>query len=180
MKGRLRFTWVLALTVLAALAPSPSFAQGAEEYKVKAAFLFNFAKFVDWPAEAYAPAGNALVICIFGEDPFGSALDSLVGKAVGERQLSIKRTKRLEDVRTCSILYVCASEKERLQSILQTAQTARALTVSDMDRFVHQGGMIGLVSSDDKIRFRVNVTAAKASGIQISSKLLKLADLVVE
>ncbi|MHC1741906.1 MAG: YfiR family protein [Syntrophobacteraceae bacterium] len=180
MRSRLGRTLVLVLAVLASVAPTPTFAQGTEEYKVKAAFLFNFAKFVDWPAESDRPHDDALVVCVLGEDPFGTALESLVGKAVGQRQLSIKRTKRLEDIQNCSILYVCASEKERLQPILQAARTAHALTVSDMDQFVQQGGMIGLVSSEDKIRFRVNVKSAKASGIQISSKLLKLADQVLE
>ena len=180
MRGRWRLTRVLVLAVLSLVAPRLTFAQGAEEYKVKAAFLFNFAKFVDWPPDAYAPPGEALVICILGDDPFGSALDSIAGKSVGQRQLIIKRTKRMEDVQTCNILFVCASERERVQSILQAARTAHALTVSDMDQFVQQGGMIGLVSSDDKIRFRVNVKAAKGSALQISSKLLKLADLVIE
>jgi hypothetical protein len=176
----IRLTFLLALMLVMTAMPNRVFAEGVEEYRVKAAFLYNFAKFVDWPQEAFASPRSPVVVCIFGEDPFGGAVEPLLGKAVGERQLSVKRSKRLEEIPGCQIVFVSSSEKDRLQAVFQAARSAQSLTVSDIDDFAQLGGMIGMLSSEGKIRFRVNVKAAKASGIQISSKLLKLADSVIE
>ncbi len=148
------------------------------EYQVKAAFLFNFAKFVEWPAGARAGQGF-LFVCVLGRDPFGPVLEELIqGKRVNGRPLRAKRISRPEEVPSCHMLFISGSEGGRLEEILSLAREASVLTVSDVDRFVQRGGVINFLKGDKKIRFEINPDAAARAGLKISSKLLQLATVV--
>jgi hypothetical protein len=158
---------------LAADLPAP------QEYQIKAVFLFNFAQFVTWPAAAFADAESPFVIGVLGRDPFAGALDEAVrGEKLKGRNFVIQRYNRVEDVKSCHILFVCRSEAYRLSAILEPLKARSILTVSDADGFTEYGGMIRFVTEQNKVRFRINLDAAKAAELVLSSKLLRPADVV--
>ncbi len=148
------------------------------QYDVEAAYLFNFGKFVGWPA---APAADApFVICVLGQDPFGPILDGTVaGETLKGRQVEDKRISRPQEATGCSILYISSSESGRLSRILPVIHEAPVLTVSDIPDFVQQGGMIQFVLRDGRVRFEVNLAPAQSNGLSVSSELLKVAVEVV-
>jgi hypothetical protein len=146
---------------------------------VKAAFLFNFAQFVDWPPAVFAEESAPLAICVLGSDPFGSYLDDIVrGEQVNSRRLTVQRFRAPQEIRGCQVLFVSKSESRNLQKTLASAKEMDALTVSDVDDFAARGGMIQLITEGGKIRIKINVSAAKASSLIISSKLLRSAEIV--
>ena len=154
------------------------FAQAAPDtrptqYEVEAAYLFDFGKFIAWPA---ASADTPFVICVLGQDPFGAILDRTVaGESLRGRQVQDRRIAHPQDAPGCSILYISSSESPRLNKILSTLQGAPVLTVSDIPDFVQQGGMIQFVLRDGRVRFAVNLAPAQSSGLSMSSELLKVA-----
>lgn len=168
------------MALLAALLASLLLQTGqAPEYQVKAVFLFNFAQFVDWPAEAVADSAAPLVIGILGDDPFGGFLDATVrGEHVGARPLHLRRYGKVEDIETCDILFISRSEGKRMRTILASLKDRPILTVSDADRFAERGGMIRLVTDKHHIRLQVNLEAAQGAHLTISSKLLRVAEIV--
>ncbi|HWN43656.1 MAG TPA: YfiR family protein [Thermoanaerobaculia bacterium] len=148
----------------------------APEYALKAAFLFNFAKFVEWPASAFDGERAPLAICVYGEDPFGRALDEVVqGERVGERSLLVQRPDSLDDLRECHVLFVSRSEKDRLRDVMAEVEGKPVLTVADTDGFLRAGGVINFILEGNKVRFIIDQEAAGRSGLQISSKLMRLA-----
>ncbi len=176
---------VLALILVAACALAGSVPQaGAQsetptEYQIKAAFLYNFAKFVEWPADAFADPHAPVVVGIVGEDPFGSVLDKIVlGKTVNGRGLMIKRLKPGPDLRKCHILFISSSEKKHLAPILESLQGSSVLTVGETDRFAQSGGAINFILEENKVRFEINSETAARARLKISSKLLALARIV--
>jgi hypothetical protein len=171
---------VLLAMIAAFAAPTEIRAQSASqrEYEIKAAYLYNFINYIDWPAGALPAAGGTITIGIVGENPFGSALDPLNGKQIKGRTLVVKQVSSPKDLEQCQIVFVCASEKSRLGEILGQLKDARVLTVSEIEGFAAQGGIINFVSERNKVRFEVNPDAAKRTGLTISSELLKLAKLV--
>jgi len=156
--------------------PGMARAQGAvSEYDVKAAFLFNFTKFVEWPPAAFADEHSLLKICVLGEDPFGKPLRELATGEVGGRRLTLKYLENLSHLESCHVLFVCRSERDRLPRILVDLHTAPVLTVGDTPGFTDQGGMINFILEGTKVRFDVNQEAAERAGLKISSRLLALA-----
>ncbi|MDX2032042.1 MAG: YfiR family protein, partial [Blastocatellia bacterium] len=128
-----------------------------DEYQVKAAFLFNFAKFVEWPGEAFPDGGAPLVIGIVGSDPFGATLDQTVSnKSVNNRQLSIRRLKWGQNLRSCHILFVSSSERRRMGQIVESLKGASVLTVGEMEQFNQQGGIINFLMEENKVGFEIN------------------------
>ncbi len=150
----------------------------SREYLIKAAILFNFAKFASWPDTAFSDPDAPLRICVLGEDPFGAALESLNGKQVRHRPLATKRLAGLEGAPQCHILFVSASEESRLATILDYVSKLPILTVADIGRFANSGGIIALKEVDNRSRIEVNLGAAELAGLKLSSKLLRLADTV--
>lgn len=148
------------------------------EYGVKAAFLYNFAKFVDWPAESFRDDLAPISFCILGEDPFGPVLDLLKDKMVKGRKITIKRSKNMEDLKGCQILFISASEKGNLKQILNALRDSNVLTVGEIDRFANRGGIVNFIRVDNKIQFEINPEAAQRSKLKISSQLLRLARIV--
>jgi len=150
------------------------------ESQVKAAYLYNFGKFVTWPADR-AAASAVFQICVLGHDPFGSVLDSTVlGESIDGKKITVQRMTRIQDASGCSILFISSSEESRLAAILPEAQRLHALTVSDIPHFAERGGTIGLVNHQDRIRFEVNRTMAEQCHLQLSSELLKVAIRVIQ
>lgn len=146
------------------------------EYELKAAFLYNFVKFVEWPADAFAGAKSPLTICVYGNDPFRASLDGVVrGETLGERGLLVQRPEALGDLRDCRVLFVSRSESHRLPEVLAQVEGAPVLTVGDTDGFLRAGGVINFVMEDNKVRFQINQEAAERNRLTISSKLLRLA-----
>lgn len=150
----------------------------ATEYQVKAAFLYNFTKFVEWPGDA--TSGPTLCVGVLGKDPFGEAIEGLKGKMAKGRKIKVMRFRRAEEAKDCDLLFVSASEKGHLTQILKNLQNSRALTVADQEGFCEAGGMINLVPVGNKVGFEVNVAAASRSRVRMSSHLLKLANKIFE
>jgi hypothetical protein len=149
------------------------------EYQVKAAYLYNFTKFTDWPAGAFASSNAPIVIGVVGEDPFGKTLDDLVsGETVRDRPLVVKRLHAGEDLRSCHVLFISGSEKERMSALLEKLKGSPVLTVSDTGDFAAQGGMVRFLRVQKTVKLEINQAAAEEAGLQISAKLLKLARLV--
>jgi hypothetical protein len=154
-------------------------AQSASEYQVKAVFLYNFAKFVDWPPDPSTDGHSPIVLGIIGEDPFGDLLEKTVqGKTVNGRGLVVRRPRRESEARACQIIFVSSSEKKRLRPLLDSLKGASVLTVGESDGFAQLGGIINFTLEDNKVHFEVNVAAADRAGLKISSKLLSLAKIV--
>jgi hypothetical protein len=167
-----RLSLILACLVMPqAKAQAPGF----KEYAVKAVFLFNFARFVEWPSNS---KGGPMVVGILGDDPFGRTLDDVVkGETVQNRSLVVLRFRRVDEIKTCHILFISPSETAKYDEIFSKLQGRSILTVGDTDSFARRGGMIRFVTEDKKIRLRVNVAAAKAVQLTISSKLLRQAEI---
>lgn len=165
--------WMLvAISTLYAQQPKPT------AYQVQAAYLYNFGKFVQWPA-ATRTSTVSFNVCVFGEDPFGPILGSTVaGGTVDGKTVVAKRISSAQEAVDCRILFISPSEDRRLDKILEALNSAAVLTVSDMPRFAERGGMIQFVLEEDRVRFQVNLTAAQNAGLILSSQLLKLAALV--
>ena len=145
---------------------------------MKAAFIYNFSKFVHWPA---ATADKTLAICVLGKDPFGPALEeALLGKRVDGRELVARRLASAENAAGCNVLFVSSSEEAGVERILNALHGAPVLTIGDMDQFAERGGMINLTTQGGRIRFEINLAAIERTGLRVSSQLLKLARIVSE
>ena len=180
MKKILTLTIALATGLLLGTTNAKAVQAGSEtgetrEYMVKAAFLYNFAKFTDWPTEAFASPDAPLRLCILGRNPFGHALDMIRGKSVGRHPIEIRFLSKSRVAATCHILFLSASETDRLPLILKYLRDRPVLTVSEAPNFTKSGGIIRLKTVRNKIRFEINPAVAQNAGLAISSRLLKLA-----
>ncbi len=160
-------------------------APDSSEYLIKAGFIYNFAKFVEWPSAAFAQPDSPIVIGVLGTDPFGSVLDRLVqDKKIGPRGFVVRRykwgkdLKDLKDLRDCKILFVSASEKAHADEIIQLVKWLPILTVGETPGFAERGGVIRFTVEDNRVRFEVNVDAAHQADLNISSRLLTLAKII--
>lgn len=149
----------------------------AQEYQVKAVFLYNFTQFVGWPS-APAEAQTPIVIGILGDDPFGSYLDDTVrGEKVGDRPLIVRRYRHLEDVDDCQVLFISRSEAVHFEEIAARLKDRSILTVSDADQSGKRGGIVRFVTEKDRVKLRISLNSAKTAGLTISSKLLRVAEI---
>ena len=146
------------------------------EYQIKAAFLFNFAKFVQWPQAAFTGAASPIVVGVLGENPFHDDLARTIrNKSIDEHPLVIKEFRSPTEATNCHILFISTSEKNRLPEILKGLKGTSVLTVGEMEHFTESGGMINFVLKGKKIRFQINNDEAARAGLKISSKLMSLA-----
>jgi hypothetical protein len=176
-----RFLSLILLTGTALKLCAQTAVPGAEfdEYQVKAAFLYNFAKFVEWPSGTFANANDPIGICVAGANPFGSTLDSMVnGKKIGERLFSVRRLQDTQQARGCQILFIGATEWKRVRSLLDTLKGAAVLTVGETDDFTAAGGMIAFQIAGPRVRIQIALETAERCRLKISSKLLSLAEIV--
>jgi hypothetical protein len=161
------------------------------EYQVKAAFLYNFIKFVDWPEET-SDTNKPIIIGIIGKDSFGDAFEPIKDKPVKDRKVIIKRFEGLsqmdksgkhpqtEAIRECDLLFICSSEKGKLKETLDLLKDRSVLTIADMPGFLEAGGIVNFVIEENKVGFEINVAAAENAKLKIRSQLLRLAKRVVE
>jgi hypothetical protein len=168
----LRIGTTIGLGLLACAAGE---SQTADEYQVKAAFLFNFARFVDWPPQTFKHPGDPMSICVLGANPFGHALDEAVsGKSIEGRKFVVRQVADIVQAGNCQILFITAREKK----VLQNAALVGVLTVGESEGFTAGGGVIGFKLESGKVRLEINVDAAEQRKLRISSKLLSLAQIV--
>jgi len=145
------------------------------EYEVKAAYLYNFGRFVEWPAKASA-ASEYFSICVLGGDPFGATFDATIaGESINGKKVVVARITKPQDAASCRILFISSSEESRLKEILATLDKTSVLTVSDISQFTRRGGMIQFLTEANRVRFEVNLTIAEHAGLTLSSQLLKVA-----
>ena len=175
------FVYGFSWRSLFAAAVGPAHAQSqADEYRVKAAFLYHFAQLVDWPAGSTGDANQPLILCAIGDDPFHGELESSVdGKVLDGRFIRVRHLKKIQEAHSCQILFFDKTDDKQLADMLMELGSGPILTVGESDRFAQQGGMIQFVLDDSKVRFSINVGAAQKSGLKISSKLLLLAKEVL-
>jgi hypothetical protein len=156
-----------------------AWAQPVTEYQVKAAYLFNFGQFVEWPAQSATAPDTPFVIGVVGKDPFGQILDDVVqGESLGGRLLVVRRFRNAREISDCQILFIARSEQDRLDETLQALRGRHVLTVTDIEGAEQRGAMIVLFNENNRVRMRINLAAARASNLVISSKLLRPAEVV--
>jgi hypothetical protein len=178
-----RFFLIVALSLCGL--PGPALAASApgggltQEYDLKAAFLFNFSHFVEWPASSFANASAPITIGILGDDPFGSSLDEIVAdETVEHRKLIVRRYHSVDQIETCHILFVNPALTSRLDQILARVGDRGVLTVGETKDFTARGGIIAFDKVKNRLRLRINLAAAKAAKLTISSMLLRQAQVV--
>ena len=168
--GRWRCALILLLASVSA-AQTPNL-----EYRIKAAYIFNFAKFVSWPSTAFATPEAPIVIGISGKDPFGSEMEeTIAGKTIEGRPLAVKRLTEADAFHGCHILFIADAERKRVPQIIDQCEKLSILTVSEMPEFTEIGGMIRFFQYEKNIRFEIDLDAVEAARLKISSKLLQVA-----
>jgi hypothetical protein len=164
--------FVLAMLACAANAQS-------KEYQIKAAFLYNFAQFVDWPSATFANTNAPFYIGILGDDPFDGVLDETIqDETINGHKIVAVRSQRIEELKNCQIIFVSKSEKRRVAEILTELDSKPILTVSEIEGFAQHGGGINFFLAGTKVRFEINPGAAQSDGLKISSQLLSLGKIV--
>lgn len=179
--ARTRIIAVTLVTIAAFSTPSASWPQANPrgEYDLKAAFLFNFAKFIEWPARSFTSPQSVFTICVLGRDPFGHVLDdTLQGKMIKDRPLAVRRLKDKTEARSCQMVFVSGSQSAQLAEVLESVRGTSVLLVGDTNGFAAAGGTIELTLEGNRVRFTINTDAAGRAGLIFSSKLLVLAKLV--
>jgi hypothetical protein len=173
-KSIIVFTILMAISMSLGYGSEPEFS----EYEVKAAFMFNIPKFVEWPDRDPTENKGAIDLCVLGSDSFGSGLDQIAGKTVKGKRLLVKRIRSARDVKGCEMLFISGSEKERLNDIIETLKGTHILTIGDTSGYARRGVMINFYIDTGKVRFEINPDSTKTAGLVISAQLLKLAKIV--
>ncbi|MEO6876016.1 MAG: YfiR family protein [Opitutaceae bacterium] len=170
----------LTVSLLLAVFAGPMMAETRlSSIQVEAAYLYNFTRFVTWPASSFATADSPLVVGILGKDPFGRLLDDLAaGERINGRNLVVRRFKRVDEIGDCHVLFIASSEAYHVRQICAELQNHHILTVSDITNFTQEGGIIELVQEKDRIRFRIALHRSRAEHLEISAKLLRPAEVV--
>lgn len=173
-KNLVNWLGVFILAMLACAANAQS-----REYQIKAAFLYNFAQFVDWPSAAFANTNAPFSIGILGDDPFDGVLDETIqDETINGHKIVAVRSQQIEELKNCQIIFVSKSEKRRIPEILTELDSKPILTVSEIDGFAQYGGGINFFLAGTKVRFEINPGAAQSDGLKISSQLLSLGKIV--
>lgn len=174
-----RRTAGIILSVLGVLAFLNSLAMAGElENRVKAAYVYNFTKFIDWPSDGSSGKGEPLRICIVGSDSLRTLLGELHNREVKGRALTVVRIKDLNALEACNMVYISRSEERQFSLILQHLQGAPVLTVSDIPQFARKGGMIGFVTENERVKIEVNQRSIRQAGLKVSAKLLEVARVI--
>jgi hypothetical protein len=169
----------MTLVLLAGAIPLQPQSVPSIEYQVKAAFLFNFAKFVEWPPDAFPSEKTPITLCVFRYDPFGGVLDEVIrGKTINNRELAVRRINELPDLKSCHLVFVSAREDKLLSEIEKGVKGESVLLVGESGDFAERGGAVQFFLEANKLRFAVNVDVAQRAQLQISAKLLALAKIV--
>ena len=172
---------LILLAVCAFLSGRPLAAQsqGLTEYEIKAGFLFNFTKFVEWPSGAFVNSNAPIILGIVGENPFGSLLrEAAAGKAINGRAVLVRQFKEGEDLRSCQILFIASTDKKQLTQTLEKLKGSMVLTVGEGSVFTRSGGMIAFVVEGNKVRLEIDLEAVSEANLKISAKVIAVARLV--
>jgi hypothetical protein len=149
----------------------------SQEYALKAAFLYNFCQYIEWPPRTFASSSSPIIIGIIGSNPFGSLLmETVDGERVRGRPIQLKYFRKLDDLRDCHILFISESERGRYNQILNALRGTAVVTVGESDQFIDNGGMIALRAAQNKVGLRINLAAVRTANVDMSSKLLRVAD----
>ena len=174
-RRQLIYAWMIATMMAASPLPSSAQTAAASEHQVKAAFLFNFVKFVTWPPDTFAGDKKSMKLCVVGRDPLGDELSRMIsGKSVRDHPLEFLRITDPSSARGCHLVYV-GQEWGRAREFITAVRGVPALTVGEVPDFVAWGGVINLVMENEQVRFEINLDAANTAGLKVSSKLLALA-----
>ncbi len=179
---KLVFTFILMVSFLATLPVCSVGAPGgspAVEYKIKAAFLLNFAKFITWPKQTFTNTDQPFSFCVLGRDPFDAALTPLQSRSVAGHSIRVQYLKKPAETETCQMLFIADSEKENLTSVLEELDDMAIVTVSDIPGFVDKGGIIEFVTREGRLSFRINLAEARKRHLRINASLLNLATEVI-
>jgi hypothetical protein len=169
----------LSATILGVLMSVGSSAQVADEYKVKAAFLYNFPKFVEWPPHAFKGPADPIVIGVLGRNPFRDALtDALAGKTINGRPFQVREIAEASQAAGCQMLFVASSERRRIADLLKENNITGVLTIGETANFVEEGGVVNFLIEGGNVRLQINLEAARRQQLRISAKLLSLAEIV--
>ena len=175
-KNSVKLIW---LPFILACLSSVVSADGAREYEVKAAFLINFARYVEWPDSSFESADSPLVIGIVGRDPLGVSLDAAAkGKTISGHPIAIHRLHWGDNLKTCQIIFIASTEREKMNALISGTRGAPILLVGEHAGFARKGGMIGFYMEQDRVRFEINVEMIKKEKLTASSRLLGLAKIV--
>lgn len=150
------------------------------EHEVKAGFIYNFAKFIEWPDETLPNVRTTITFCLIGTDPFGKALDAIDNKTVRDKRFETKNIGLSKDLKNCNILFISNSEKKRLPQILEILKGTSILTIGDTRGYAQQGIIINFTMEQKKVKFEINTASARKTKLIISSKLLRLAKIITE
>jgi hypothetical protein len=170
-----QFFLLVALALFLAGAPPGNAAESPSEYQVKAAYLYNFAKFIHWPDSSFSDAKAPLIIGVLGKNPFNGELNQLISRTVRNRPIEIKHFKTVKDVFNCHLLYISPSGASELDETLKVLGTKPIITVGEDNKFARQGGVIQFVTKRGRLRFIFNLEITKANDIKVDSQLLSLA-----
>ena len=183
------FLLTLFSLVFEAAPPVCANSEVSKEYQIKAAFLYNFIRFVDWPKEKLTDE-KAITIGIVGKNPFGKAFEPLKDKKARDKKVLVKQfpnvevsklsSKQIQALRKCHVLFLCRSEAKHFRKIMQSVKGHSVLFVGDAENFLESGGMINFIKENEKVRFEINNKAAKEARLDIRSKLLRLAKRVID
>lgn len=169
---------IILLVSIWIMIPAQTQVQVTREYQLKAAFLFNFCQFVDWPDESFSKNEEPLIIGILGNNPFKTYLEETVkGERIGMHPVEVRYYKTADEVGECHLLFLAIGDLHESSAVIAALKEKSVLTISDHKGFMEQHGMIRFLNQGNKIRFEINVEATKAAGLEVSSKLLRLADI---
>ncbi len=167
------------VVAVGAMGPSSATGQTADEYQVKAAFMYNFAKFVDWPAGTLGAPAQPITFCVLGQTPLSQALrDTLSGKVVDQRPLAFRQISETKQARECQVLFMSLTDKKQMRQALDEVKSLPILTVGEVDGFTGEGGVVRFLLDAGRVRLEFNLDAADGAKLHISAKLLGLAKTV--
>jgi hypothetical protein len=166
--------WCLGFALM--LFAAAALSDDLPEYRLKAAFIYNFALFTEWPAEV----GSTLNLCVYGHDPFGEEINALQSKPVGVRRLVVRRITSVPELSACQVVFIAEASSDGISRVLATLHGATVLTIADAPGAARQGVALNMSVMNDKITFEANLSAARAANLKLSSKLLSLATEVIQ
>lgn len=170
---------IVMLFLFANMFPASTQVNTVSEYQVKAVFLYNFTHFIDWPPASFESKYDSFIIGVIGNDPLAPFIEQAIkGEWIGTHILKLERFRSVEEISKCHILYVSSDDPDEVREILRNANKRKILTVGDTPNFARWGGMIRFYKENGKLRLQINNTVAKSEGLKISSKLLRVADVL--
>ena len=177
--ARIAAICILASAIVASgAAPEPAQSQAKSEYALKAVFLYNFCRFIEWPKSEFASPNDPIIIAVIGDDPFGHLLEEAIhGETVRGRSIKIQRYRNSDSIGHCHLLFISQSESRRMDTILAAVSGKSVVTVGETDAFLDQGGMIALTAERNRIGLHINPSLLRAANLDVSSKLLRVAQV---